>query len=271
MSQFMDFSGRHVLVTGGGSGIGAALVERFAQDDPRGIVVVDIDWERAREVAIRVGGLPIRADVGHESEILRIIAEAENHFGPIDAYLSNAGMVRPVGGPEIGDAGWQRHWDLHVMSHVWATRALLPAMLERDEGYLVNTASAAGLLMSPGAVAYTVTKHAAVGLAESFAVMYGHTGVRFSCICPALVDTPLVSEMDADAAARAIRIASRALDPATAADIVVRGLNEEQFMIMTHPEETSAATKLRSVDPDGYIAAMQDLWHAATRGWVPAG
>jgi NAD(P)-dependent dehydrogenase (short-subunit alcohol dehydrogenase family) len=270
MSEFMDFQGRHVLVTGGGSGIGAALVERFARENPRGIVVVDNDSQRAREVAYRVGGLPIRADVGHESEILRVIAEAETQFGPIDAFVSNAGLVRPIGGPEIGDAGWQRHWDVHVMSHVWVTRALLPDMLERNEGYLINTASAAGLLMSPGAVAYTATKHAAVGLAESFAVMYGHTGVRFSCICPALVDTPLVSDVDGEAAGRAVRIASRSLSAATVADIVLRGLQEEQFMILTHPEETSAAAKLRAVDPDGFIAAMQDLWHAATKGWVPS-
>jgi NAD(P)-dependent dehydrogenase (short-subunit alcohol dehydrogenase family) len=270
MSVFMEFSGRHVLVTGGGSGIGAALVKRFARENPRGIVVVDNDGERARDVACHVGGLAIRADVGYESEILRVIAEAENHFGPVDTFVSNAGLVRPIGGPEIGDAGWQRHWDVHVMAHVWATRALLPDMLERNEGYLVNTASAAGLLMSPGAVAYTATKHAAVGLAESFAVMYGHTGVRFSCICPALVDTPLVSDVDHEAAGRAVRIASRALDAERVADIVVQGLRREQFMILTHPEETSAATKLRAVDPDGFIAAMQDLWHAATKGWVPS-
>jgi NAD(P)-dependent dehydrogenase (short-subunit alcohol dehydrogenase family) len=266
----MEFNGRHVLVTGGGSGIGAALVDRFARENPRGIAVVDNDGERARDVACRVGGLSIRADVGHESEILRMITEAENHFGPIDCFVSNAGLVRPIGGPEIGDAGWQRHWDVHVMSHVWATRALLPDMLERNEGYLVNTASAAGLLMSPGAVAYTATKHAAVGLAESFAVMYGHTGVRFSCICPALVDTPLVSDVDGEAAGRAVRIASRSLDPTTVADIVLRGLQQEQFMILTHPEETAAAAKLRAVDPDGYLTAMPDLLPAANKGWVPS-
>jgi NAD(P)-dependent dehydrogenase (short-subunit alcohol dehydrogenase family) len=270
MSVFMEFKGRHVVVTGGGSGIGAALVERFAREAPRGVVVVDNDSSRAKAVAERVGGLPIRADVGYESEILRVVSVAESHFGPVDAYVSNAGVVRPIGGPEIGDAGWQRHWDVHVMSHVWATRALLPDMLERNEGYLVNTASAAGLLMCPGAVAYTATKHAAVALAESFAVMYGHTGVRFSCVCPALVDTPMVADVAEEAAGRAARIASREMDVATAADLVLDGLRAERFMILTHPDETAAVMRLRATDPDGYVASMRDIWHAATRGWVPS-
>jgi len=156
------------------------------------------------------------------------------------------------------------------MSHVWATRALLPDMLERNEGYLVNTASAAGLLLSPGAVAYTATKHAAVAVAESFAVMYGHTGVRFSCICPALVDTPMVADVAEEAAGRAARIASRELDVASAAEIVVTALRDERFLILTHPDETTAAMRLRATDPDGFVASMRDLWCAATRGWVPS-
>jgi NAD(P)-dependent dehydrogenase (short-subunit alcohol dehydrogenase family) len=134
----------------------------------------------------------------------------------------------------------------------------------------VNTASAAGLLMCPGAVAYTASKHAAVAVAESFAVMYGHTGVRFSCVCPALVDTPMVADVAEDAAGRAARIASREVDPAAVADLVLDGLRAERFMILTHPDETASVMRLRATDPDGFVASMRDIWHAATRGWVPS-
>lgn len=266
----MDFNGRHVVITGGGSGIGAALVQRFAAERPRGIVVVDSDGIGARSVAVQAGGIAIKADIGYESEIRRVIAEAESYFGPVDVWVSNAGVVRPLGGPEIGDAGWQRQWEIHVMSHVWAARALLPGMLGRDTGYLVNVASCAGLLTIPGAMPYTVTKHAAVALAESMAVVYGNTGVRFSCVCPGMVDTPMPSDVDHEPAGRAARIASLTISATQAAEIIMRDLARDRFMILTHPEETSAAAKLRAVDPDGYIAAVQDVWHAATMGWVPA-
>ncbi|MBP2326321.1 NAD(P)-dependent dehydrogenase (short-subunit alcohol dehydrogenase family) [Kibdelosporangium banguiense] len=257
----MDLSGRHILITGGGSGIGAALADRFAKENPRGITVVDLVG--ADETAARVGGLALDADVSKESEVVRVIAEATRHYGPVDVYFSNAGIPRPLGGAEVSDDGWQRHWDTHVMSHVWATRALLPGMISRGSGYLVNTASAAGLLMSPGASPYTVTKHAAVALAESFAVMYSHTGIRFSCLCPGLVETPLVSDVDNEATGRAIRMTSQPMDPATVADIAVRGLIEERFLIMTHGKETSSAAQLRASDPETYVSAMQDLWRTA--------
>ncbi|MET0133509.1 MAG: SDR family oxidoreductase [Kibdelosporangium sp.] len=265
----MELSGRHVVVTGGASGIGEALVNRLAEENPRGIVVVDLDEDRARGVAQRAGGLPIRADVGQEPEILRIIAEAENRYGPVDVFISNAGIARPLGGPEIGDAGWQRLWEVHVMAHVWAARALLPAMIERRDGYLVNTASAAGLLMSPGAMPYTVTKHAAVSLAESMAVLYGRTGVKFSCVCPGLVETPLVFDVDGDPAGRAVRIGSLSREPEHVAEAVVQGMRAEQFMILTHPDETTAALRLRAVDPEGFVATMQDIWLAATKVNMP--
>jgi NAD(P)-dependent dehydrogenase (short-subunit alcohol dehydrogenase family) len=265
----MELTGRHVVVTGGGSGIGAAMVERIAAENPRGIVVADIDAENAREVALRTGAVAIQADVGHESEIQRIIARAEERYGPIDVFISNAGLARPLGGPEIGDAGWQRLWEVHVMAHVWAARALLPAMIERGDGYLVNTASAAGLLMSPGAIPYSVTKHAAVSLAESLAVLYGRTGVRFSCICPALVNTPLMFDVDDESAGRAVRIGSMALEAEDVAEIAVRGIINEHFLILTHPDETTAASRLRAVDPDGFVATMQDIWLAATKVDLP--
>lgn len=257
----MDFSGQHLLITGGGSGIGAALADRFAKENPRGLTIVD--RAGATATAARVGGLPITADMTRPAEIRRVIDEAEDHFGPIDLYFSNAGIGRPVGGAEVDDEGWQRQWDTHVMAHVWAVRELLPRMAARGSGYFVNTASAAGLLMTPGAVPYTVTKHAAIALAESFAVMYCHTGVRFSCLCPGLVETPLMFDVDDEAVGRVVRLGSQSMQPDIVADITVRALMEEQFLILPHFDETMGATELRATDPETYLGVMQDLWHAA--------
>ncbi|GHA78276.1 MULTISPECIES: SDR family oxidoreductase [Streptomyces] len=257
----MELENRTIVVTGGGSGIGRAMVERFAKEQPRGLVVVDRDGEAAAAAAEQVGGLAITADLTSEAEVKRVIAEAEDRFGPIDVFVSNAGIVPPLGGFEVPDEGWLQHWNIHVMAHVWAARALVPAMAARGEGYLLNTASAAGLLMSPGAVPYTVTKHAAVALAESLAVLYKDSGVRFSCLCPALVETPLVAGVDHDAVGRAVRAAGSALAPATVADIVVEGLRREDFLILTHPEVRDAAA-LRVTDPGAYLDAMSGLWAA---------
>jgi NAD(P)-dependent dehydrogenase (short-subunit alcohol dehydrogenase family) len=211
-------------------------------------------------VADKVDGLAITADLGRESEVLRVIAQTEAQYGQIDLFCSNAGVGRPSGGVEVPDDGWQTHWNIHVMAHVWAARALAPVMVRRGEGYLLSTASAAGILMAPGAIPYTVTKHAALALAESLAVLYHGSGVRFSCLCPALVETPLVAG-EGDAVGRFVRAASPALDPATVADIVVEGIRNERFLIMTHPETADAAV-LRATDADAYLDVMSGLWSA---------
>ncbi|MFB7600528.1 SDR family oxidoreductase [Streptomyces sp. NPDC056160] len=154
----MELEIRIIVVTGGGSGIGRPLVERFAQESPRGIVVVDRDADAAEAAVRQVGGLAVTADLTREAEVERVIAEADAHFGPVDVFCSNAGIVPPVGGFDAPDEGWQQHWNIQVMAHMCAARALVPAMAARGESNLLNVASAAGLLMSPGAVPYTVTK-----------------------------------------------------------------------------------------------------------------
>jgi NAD(P)-dependent dehydrogenase (short-subunit alcohol dehydrogenase family) len=260
----MDFSGQHILITGAGRGIGAALADRFTKESPRGLTIVD--REGAAGTAARVGGLAITADISRPDEVRRVVAEAEAQYGPIDVYFSNAGIGRPIGGAEVSDDGWQQQWNTHVMSHVWAVRELLPAMVTRGSGYFVNTASAAGLLMTPGAVPYTVTQHAAVALAESLAVMYCETGVRFSCLCPGLVETSLMFDVDDDPVGRAVRMGSQALDVFAVADMTIRALIEEQFLILPHGSETSGAARLRAGEPDTYLGVMQDLWLAAKTG-----
>jgi NAD(P)-dependent dehydrogenase (short-subunit alcohol dehydrogenase family) len=179
----------------------------------------------------------------------------------LTCFCSNAGVGPPTGGVEVPDDGWQTHWNIHVMAHVWAARALAPVMVRRGEGYLLSTASAAGLLMAPGAVPYTVTKHAALALAESLAVLYHGSGVRFSGLCPALVETPLVAG-EGDAMGRFVRAASPALDPATVADMVAEGIRQERFLIITHPETADGAV-LRATDADAYLEVMSGLWSAA--------
>ncbi|NUP51101.1 MAG: SDR family oxidoreductase [Catenulispora sp.] len=257
----MELENRTIVVTGGGSGIGRAMVERFAKERPRGIVVADRDAAAAGEVARQVGGLAVTADLTAEAEVKRVIAEAEARFGPVDVFCSNAGIVPPIGGFDAPDQGWRQHWDIHVMAHMWAARALVPAMAARGEGYLLSVASAAGLLMSPGAVPYTVTKHAALALAESLAVLYRDSGVRFSCVCPALVETPLVAGAEDSAVGRAVRAAGPALQPAEVADIVLEGIRKEEFLILTHPEVRDAAV-LRATDPQAYLDVMSGLWSA---------
>jgi NAD(P)-dependent dehydrogenase (short-subunit alcohol dehydrogenase family) len=257
----MELKGRHIVVTGGASGIGLGLAERFAKEGARGIVIADRDGEKAQEAAERVGGLAVEADLSRESGVLKVIAAAQDAYGPIDLYCSNAGVSQPLGGEEIPDEGWQLHWNLHVMSHVWAARALLPGMIERGEGYLLNTASAAGLLMTAGATPYTVSKHAAVAFAESLAVQHAGKGVRFSCLCPAYVETPIVATVADTAVGRAVRGGTREVSVAEVAEIVVEALREERFLILTHPEVTQAMV-LRAQDPAAYLAAMTKRWAA---------
>ena len=190
----MELEGKHVVVTGAGRGIGRALALRFADEGARAVVVSDMDEANARQVAREVGGQAITADVGREQDIRKLINRAEGINGPIDLFFSNAGITGPSGGPEILDADWDLLWRVNTMSHVWAARALLPGMLERGDGYLCSTASAAGLLAQLGAIGYTVTKHAAVAVAEWLSMTYGDRGIKVSCLCPQYVRTPMVTE-----------------------------------------------------------------------------
>ena len=195
----MDLRDKHIVVTGGAGGIGRALVRRFAEEGARAVVVADRQLEGASKLAEELGAraLAVQFDAGREGSVQELIATATDANGPIDIFISNAGIGGGGGGPEAPDEAWDEAWRINVMAHVWASRALLPQMRERGEGYLINTASAAGLLTQVSSLIYSVTKHAAVSLAEWLAIEYHDDGVRVSCICPQGVRTPMLEEGDA--------------------------------------------------------------------------
>ena len=176
----MELKGKVAVITGGASGIGKAIATRFAEEGAR-IAIADLVLEKAQETADAVNGIAIQCDVTSEEQIKDLVSEVEIRVGPIDLFCSNAGVAfgEGVHSASAGNEVWQTCWDIHVMSHVYAARAVLPSMIERGEGYLLNMASAAGLLSQIGDAAYSATKHAAVGFAESLAITHADDGIRF--------------------------------------------------------------------------------------------
>jgi len=254
----MELAKRHVVVTGAAGGIGRALVRRFAAEGARAIVAADRDLEGARSLAAEVGGLAVELDAGSEDSVRALVAEASERYGPIDIFLSNAGVPGAMGGPEADDQAWEEALRVNVMAHVWAARALLPGMVERGEGYLVNTASAAGLLTQVSSLVYSVTKHAAVSLAEWLAIEYGDAGVRVSCICPQGVRTPMLDLAMGDPASAAALTAGGLIEPEDVADAVVAGIREERLLILPH-ENVAGFMALKGSDPERWLRGMRRL------------
>jgi NAD(P)-dependent dehydrogenase (short-subunit alcohol dehydrogenase family) len=245
-------------VTGGANGIGRALCERFVAEGARGVAVVDREAALAAEVATALGpaAIGVGADVSHEPEVGAAVAATEDRFGPIDLLVSNAGIATG-GGVEVDDEAWQQIWDINVMAHVYAVRAVLPGMLARGEGYLLHTASAAGLLTNLGALPYSVTKHAVVALAEWLAVTHGDDGIKVSCLCPQGVRTNMLLG-GADDAAGAVVLAQGAIEPEDVAEAVIAGLGREEFLILPHPEVLTHFQR-KAGDYDRWLGGMRKL------------
>lgn len=228
----MKIQGKVVVVTGGASGIGRGLCRRFAAEGAKGIVVSDINGEGAAKVAKEIGGLAVTSDVGKEADIQNLVRMATRHYGPIDLFCSNAG-ISARGGAEAPDSVWQRCWDIHVMAHVYVARAVLPSMIERGSGYLLQTGSAGGLLTTLGAAPYAISKHASVAFAEWLSITHAHHGIKVSCLCPFGVRTGMLSE---ETEGIGKLILKTAITPEQCADYVVAALEKEEFFILPHPE-----------------------------------
>jgi NAD(P)-dependent dehydrogenase (short-subunit alcohol dehydrogenase family) len=268
----VELSERTVVVTGAASGIGRAMCLRFARESPRGIVAADLDAGGAGAVAeeiIASGGnaLSVRTDVSVEADVAALVARAESFAGPVDLFCSNAG-VAVGGGAEASDADWELSWRVNVMGHVYAARHLLPLMLERGSGYLLNTASAAGLLTNLGTAPYSVTKHGAVALAEWLSITHGDAGIKISCLCPQGVRTPMLlsglgtagegADHEASMGGSAVLASGGMLEPEEVAEAVVAGLREERFLILPHPE-VAAYFKQRADDHERWLRGMRRL------------
>lgn len=258
----MIIKGKVVVITGAGNGIGAAIARAAAKAGAKGVVVSDLNESDAREVAEEInaaGGsaLGMRTDVSSEAEIKSLVKAAETHFGSVDVFCSNAGVV-DEGGVDVVDLVWKRSLDINLMAHVYAARTVLPGMLARGEGYLLSTCSAAGLLTSPNAAPYAVSKHAAIALAEWLSITHGDAGIRVSVICPQAVRTRLLEESieSGNQASRAFAQAGNLLEPNDVAECVMQGIAREEFLILPHPE-VKEYVKRKAEHIDRWLSGMR--------------
>ena len=260
----MELAGKVTVVTGGASGIGQAMCRRFAAEGAS-VVVADIDAPGAAAVARDIGGLAVPCDVSVEADVAALVDTTLLSFGRIDLFCANAGILwgsrpdDPAGiiGPDAPDVAWERIWRVNVMAHVYAARAVVPRMLDQGGGHLLVTASAAGLLTLLGNAPYSVTKHAAVALAEWLAITYGDQGLRVSCLCPQLVRTDMLA--GATAATKELGLGDfDVLEPEAVADAIVNGLREERFLILPHPD-VAEFFRRKAADYDRWLAGMRRL------------
>lgn len=247
----MEIKDRIAVVTGAASGIGKALCLSLARAGARHVVCADLNEAGARATADEVGGSARRVDVGREADIEALVAETEEEIGGIDLFVSNAGIIFR-GGVDIANDDWQKIWDVNVMAHVWAARHVVPRMIARGGGYLLNTASAAGLLNQVGAAPYATTKHAAVGLAEWLALTYGDQGIKVSVLCPQAVRTGMTASTESVAAIDGL------LEAGPVAEACLQAIRDETFLVLPHPEVLTYMRR-KTADYDRWIRGMQRL------------
>lgn len=253
----MEVQDKTIVVTGGASGIGRAMCERFAAEGARHVVVADLNGEGAEAEVERIGTVGVagasarRIDVGVEAELIDLIDDTESRFGPIDLFCSNAGIGLGKGLDEP-DEVWDTIWRVNTQSHIWVARHLVPKMIARGGGYLLNTASAAGLLTQIGSVTYAVTKHAAVALAEWIAITHGRDGIKVSVLCPQAVRTAMTADGPGVAGVDGM------IEPEQAADAVIEALREERFLVLPHPE-VAEYIRRKTTDYDRWLHGMRRL------------
>lgn len=250
----MKIKDKVVVVTGGANGIGRALCQRFANEGAKAVIVSDLDAANAQQVADEIGGVAITTNVALESDVIKLVSQVTAAYGQIDLFCSNAGIIE-MGGADATDEAWQRIWDINVMAHIYAARAVVPQMLERGAGYLLQTASAAGLLSQIGSAPYSVTKHAAVSFAEWLSITYGDQGIKVSCLCPQGVRTRMLLGDDGD---KESFLREGSVSPEEVAEAVVAGLDSEKFLILPHPEVAEYFER-KATDYDRWIRGMRRL------------
>lgn len=250
----MELKDKIVVVTGGASGIGRAMAQRFHAEGARKVIVADLDGPGAEAVARDIDGWGTAIDVASEEQIASLIETTENEFGPIDLFCSNAGIGIGQGLDEPTEV-WQQIWEVNTLSHVFAAKHLVPRMKQRGGGYLLNTASAAGLLSQIGSVTYAVTKHAAVALAEWIAITHGRDGIKVSVLCPQAVRTAMTANGPGVAGVDGM------LEPEHVADAVIETLAEERFLVLPHPE-VAEYIKRKTSDYDRWLRGMMRLQEA---------
>jgi len=267
----MELTDRVVVVTGAGSGIGEAIARAAHAAGARHVVVADLHGHEAERVAADIGGTAVAIDVRDESAIQQMVESTLDAHGPIDLFVSNAGFVTAAGLEDTNEA-IQTMWEVHCMAHIYAARAVLPSMIARGDGYILSTASAAGLLTQIGSMAYSMTKAAAVSLAEWLSISHHHQGIRFSVLCPQAVATNIVrnSPQNSMAAARTggatgaddkgfeggVASGDGVLDPADVAQLCLQAIRDEQFLILPHPE-VATYTERKATDRDRWLAGMR--------------
>ena len=261
----MELNDRVVVVTGGGSGIGEAIAVAAKAAGARHVVVADLDAAQAARVAALVDGTGVGIDVRDEAAIQRLVDDTLAAHGPIDLFVSNAGFVTSAG-LEDSNAAIQRMWEVHCMAHIYAARAVLPSMIARGEGYLLNTASAAGLLTQIGSMSYSITKAAAISLAEWLAVTHHHQGIRVSVLCPQAVRTNIVvnspdfqgvsQEAGASIIDGGVAAGGGVLEPADVAAMCLEAIREDRFLVLPHPEVATYVQR-KAVDRDRWLAGMR--------------
>jgi len=254
----MQLAGKVVVVTGGANGIGKALCERFHTEGAKIVIVADLEADNAKIVADAIGGESFGVNVRDESQIVAMVEDVQSRHGPIDLFCSNAGIIAGDGDPwwatSASNDTWQTMWDIHVMAHVYASRACLPAMIERGSGYFLNTVSAAGLLNQVGDAAYSTTKHAALGFAEALAITHKDDGIKVSTLCPQAVATRMIGDSKDGSTAGVDGV----LTPEQVAEEVIQGLAAEQFLILPH-KEVAEYRRRKTADYDRWLGGMTKL------------
>jgi NAD(P)-dependent dehydrogenase (short-subunit alcohol dehydrogenase family) len=248
----MKVEGKIAVITGAASGIGRALARRFKAEGAKALAIADMRGDALQTVADEIGALAMVTDVSREGDIQALVAKTEAELGPIDIFCSNAGICW-LGGDDAPDEEWQTNWNVHVMAHVYAARAVAPGMAARGSGYLVNTASAAGLLSHVNSATYSVTKHAAVALGEWLSIEYGSRGVKVSVLCPQAVRTAMTQGRETGVAAL-----DGMIDPEELADSVIATMEREEFLILPHPVVLDYL-KRKTGDYDRWLGGMRRL------------